>query len=190
MPGRARLFGFAAASGLPHQLDVVAAVHGAIVVIELKAHAGCVPKNDLLRFVAATDDFVLGLGRDLPDTPVYRLLATLGRTSRGMRRYASIHGVGIVESGRWPAVVLAAPDLVWPEDGTAPGDADRSELARLVRPVQQVVRMGRHGVMFTPGPAGLVADRLLDLEDEWSGRLWAALRPGLPQGVSATEAAA
>lgn len=86
IPGGATLFGFAPASGLPHQLDAVIGLDDGFVILELKAHGGVVPKNDLLRFAAATDDFIVGLGRDLPRRPIYRVVASLGRISQGMRR--------------------------------------------------------------------------------------------------------
>jgi len=175
IPGGATLFGFASASGLPHQLDAVIRVEDAFVVLELKAHAGTVPKNDLLRFAAATDDFVFGLGSEFPALPVYRILATLGQVSIGMRRFAALRGIGMIERGRWPSMVLSAPSVVWPEADGRPTDRDREQIGRLVRPVQAVLRSVGAQYLYDPGLAQRTIVVLLALEDDWSNRLWVAV---------------
>src|SRR5688500_16957759 len=54
-----RVFGRRSVSGLYHQLDEQTACHGAMVIGEWKAYRGAIPKNDLLRFKGATDDYWL-----------------------------------------------------------------------------------------------------------------------------------
>lgn len=175
IPGGATLFGFPSASGLPHQLDAVVRLDDAYVILELKAHGTLVPKNDLLRFAGATDDFVFGLGCELPDRPIHRVMATLGRSSEGMRRFAAYRGIALIERGRWPSLVLSSPSIVWPEGDGAPTEHTREQLDRLVRPVQSVLRPVGHGHLYDPALSRFAVDALLALEDEWSGRLWAAL---------------
>lgn len=189
IPGGVSLFGFGTASGLPHQLDAVVEVEDAFAVLELKAHCGTVPKNDLLRFVAATDDFIVGLGADLPHRPIYRVLASLGRLSMGMRRFAALHGIAVVERGRWPSIVLASPSIGWPDADGAPSAQDRDRLSRLVRPAQTVMRRVGECYLYEPGVPGRELDGLLALEDEWSDRLWAALQTRIGAPVPAVAAA-
>src|SRR5687768_17019322 len=54
-----RVFGKRSLSGLYHQLDERTSCQDALVVGEWKSYRGTIPKNDLLRFKAATDDYWL-----------------------------------------------------------------------------------------------------------------------------------
>ena len=173
VPGGARLYGFRSASWLAHQLDAVVALDGVDVILELKAHGKALPKNDLLRFKAATDDFYVGLGRDLPRRPIYRLFAGLGVASMGMRRYAALHGIAMVERDRWPSIVLASPKVLGPAD--RPSCPEQRALACLVRPMQVVLRPSGGGYVVGPGLADRALDATLDLQDIWSERSWASI---------------
>lgn len=173
VPGGARLFGFGSASGLAHQLDVVAALDSADVIIELKARASATPKNDLLRFKAATDDYFMALSCEPPTRPIYRVFTMLGIASRSMRRYAAIHGIAMVERDRWPSTVLASDRLWIPGNDDLPAAMDRRALRRLVGPVH--VADGSSLTAIRHPGSRITLDAVLNLQDEWSVRLWAAV---------------
>ncbi len=178
-PGGSRLYGFAAASGLAHQLDGVVGVHGADVILELKAHSSAMPKNELLRYKAATDDFCLGLGHDLPRRPIYRIFGGPGSVSRGMQRYAAASGIAIVEGDRWPATLLASDRVAWPVELGGPSGSERRLLASLVRPMQDVLKPVPGGYFTAAGRPEASVDGILDLQTEWSARLWSVIDTGL-----------
>src|SRR5689334_199103 len=66
IPGGYKVFGFASQSGLHHQVDMVMGAIDAVVILECKAYRRALPKNDLLRFKAVTDDYYMALGASLP----------------------------------------------------------------------------------------------------------------------------
>ncbi len=177
VPGGARLYGFASQSGLAHQLDVVAALADGDVIVELKAHRGAMPKNELLRFKAATDDYLMGLAADAPSRPIYRVFGGPGHASRGMRRYAALHGIALVEGGRWPSLVLAGERVPWSVE-EAPSLETRRSILALVRPMQEALRPIRGGYFASPWARTQSPDAILELQDEWSFRLWAELDRG------------
>lgn len=174
IPGGCQLYGFASQSGLAHQLDLVVGLDGADAIVELKANRSSLPKDGLLRFKAATDDYFVGLGRELPNRPIYRVYGGLGTASRGMRRFAALHGIAVVEGDRWPSCALGSDDVSWPdEDG--PSVEARRMLRRLVRPMQEVLHPVRDGYLVPPWPEAYSPDAILDVQDEWSSRVWGAL---------------
>src|SRR4051812_24897808 len=56
----ARVLGTFSASGLRHQIDAEIRCERAFVLGEWKAYTGLVPKNEILRFKAVTDDYYDG----------------------------------------------------------------------------------------------------------------------------------
>src|SRR5215211_2237594 len=54
-----RSLGSQSLSGLYHQIDATGVVREAVVIGEWKAYSGAIPKNELLRFKGATDDYWL-----------------------------------------------------------------------------------------------------------------------------------
>src|SRR5262245_27792705 len=169
-PGRLTLLGHTSLSGLGHQIDSVFASDDAIVIAEWKAHQGAIPKNELLRFKAASDDYLMALAGSMPRRPVIRVFGGPGLASDRLRRYAAIHGIVIIDARRWPAPVLTSARLVWP----AVHDLRLSEPERRVlswgsRPWQSVMRPVRGGVFFVDATAPIVrVDTFLRLEAYWS----------------------
>lgn len=178
-PGGVRVFGSDPASGLRHQTDAAVICSDAYVIAEWKSYTGAVPKNEVLRFKAATDDLYDTVVRRPPRIPLMRLFGVGGSASRPLRWYAARHGITLVERSRWPAPVLADPRLTWPED--APTTLDRNRLAWLSRPMQQVSQRLTDGALrLPPPPETTEIDALLALQDKWSERLWLTLdlQPG------------
>ena len=175
MPGGVRVFGAVPASGLRHQTDAALSCVDAHVIGEWKSYTGPVPKNELLRFKAATDDLYDTLARRLPRQPVLRLFGVGGDVSPQLRWYAARHGITLVERSRWPAPVLADPELSWP-DGTAPAGPDQRRLGWLSRPLQHVYPQLPDGSLRLPPPLPTPAvEALLALQSRWSARLWSTL---------------
>jgi hypothetical protein len=159
-------------SGLSHQVDGAVQCPDAIVICEWKAFSGGIPKNELLRFKAATDDFYTELGRSSPHTPIMRVFGGLGDASDSLRKYAALHGIAVIEPSRWPAPVLAADRKILTRDYKMPV-ADRQSLAWLSRPLQQIMIQLPNGALFLPRPpARARLDALLLLHDVWSTRTW------------------
>lgn len=175
LPGGYRLFGHASLSGLAHQIDGAIGCHDATVVGEWKAHRDGVPKNELLRFKAATDDYFTALAWRGSRRPILRMFGGAGRVSLELRAYAAVHGIAVIDRDRWPASVLAAATTwQWPS-GPIPSQADRRHLAWLVRPVQTVLVPQQDGSFRIPRPPSQAAvNAALALQDEWSDRLWEA----------------
>lgn len=174
-PGGVRVFGVLPASGLRHQTDAALTCSDAQVIGEWKSYAGAVPKNELLRFKATTDDLYDSLAVRLPSQPVLRLFGVAGNVSRELRWYAARHGITLVDRCRWPAPVLADPALPWPPD-SGPTATDRRRLSWLSRPLQEVYPQLPDGSLRLPRPLPDPAvEALLSLQDRWSDRLWSAL---------------
>lgn len=175
VPGGARVLGADPASGLRHQTDAVLTCVDGHVVGEWKSFTGPVPKNEILRFKAATDDLYDTLAQRLPSQPIWRLFAVGGDVSPQLRWYAARHGIALVERSRWPAPVLTDPDLPWPE-GSAPVEHDLRRLGWLSRPLQHAYpRLPDGSLRLPPPPPRPTVDALLALQDRWSARLWSAL---------------
>lgn len=134
-----RVFGRRSLSGIYHQLDEQTACLDALVVGEWKAYRGQIPKNDLLRFKAATDDYWLGGAGRFP-VPVVRIFGGTGVVTDSMRVYAAHWGIVLVTPDRWPIPSLCDPDLVWsPGDLDGPCPVDRRTMMNLVRPLSDVL---------------------------------------------------
>jgi hypothetical protein len=176
MPGGCKVFGHASLSGLTHQIDGTIACPDALVVGEWKAHRGAIPKNEILRFKAATDDYFTALAGDIPARPVMRVFGGAGRASRELRGYAALHGITVIDPEHWPAPLLAADHLRWPQRRQpVPPRGDRRALAWLSRPLQQVLQPLAGGAFLIPSaPPGSRVAATLDLQDHWSARLWDA----------------
>ena len=69
LPGGYTVFGHVSLSTLRHQIDGAIGCADSIVVAEWKAFRGGMPKNELLRFKAATDDYFMAMGHDTPHRP-------------------------------------------------------------------------------------------------------------------------
>ena len=175
VPGGVEVHGTVPASGLAHQTDAGIVCVDALVIGEWKAYRGPVPKNEVLRFKAVSDDLYDGLGARVPRRPVLRLFGVSGDASEPLRRYAARHGIALVEHSRWPAPVLADHHLRWPA-GAGPSVDDRRRLAWLGRSMQRVYPALPDGTITLPRPPRRTAvDSLLALQDRWSARLWEQL---------------
>ena len=175
VPGGVRVHGVLPASGLQHQTDAAVTCSDALVIGEWKSYVGTVPKNEILRFKAVTDDLYVAMSDHPPRRAVYRLFGVAGDASDATRWYATRHGIALVERSRWPAPVLSDPLLRWPA-GDGPNEIDRRRLAWLSRPLQAVYPRMSDGSLRLPrrlpGPA---VDALLRLHDYWSDRYWSVV---------------
>jgi hypothetical protein len=176
MPGSCKVFGHASLSGLTHQIDGTIGCPDALVIGEWKAHRGAIPKNELLRFKAATDDYYMAMAGDIPARPVMRVFGGAGRASRELRSYAALHGITVIDPECWPAPLLAHDRLRWPQQRQpVPPPDDRRVLTWLSRPLQQVLQPLTGGAFrIPPLPPVPKLTAALDLHDHWSGRLWDA----------------
>jgi hypothetical protein len=169
-------------SGLAHQIDGSLSCSDGLVIAEWKAHRGPVPKNEILRFKAGTDDYFMALSGSLPKRPVVRVFGGIGRASEAIRTYGAVHGIAVIEPDRWPAATLAAMAPDWPHlAGTGPSERDRATLSWLCRPLQQVLTPQAGGGFFVPAPpAASAIQAALRLQDFWSDRAWEIFdaRPG------------
>lgn len=175
IPGGVEVHGVVPASGLAHQTDAEITCRDALVIGEWKAYRGTVPKNEVLRFKATSDDLYEAMSGRVPRLPVMRLFGVAGDAGHELRWYAARHGVALVERSRWPAAVLADPHLEWLA-GAGPSDLDRRRLAWLGRPMQRVYPALPDGTWTLPRPPRRSAIAgLLDLQQLWSDRLWEAI---------------
>ena len=174
VPGGYRVLGFMSLSGLLHQVDSTLSCLDAIVLAEWKAYRGAWPKNELLRFKAATDDYFMALGAAGLSRPVFRVLGGIGKASYELRRYAALHGIAIIERDRWPLPILASTECIWPGNlADGPSLNEQEALAWGVRPLQRVLRPHRSGGFLMPRPqSGARVDSILRLHEHWSDRLW------------------
>ena len=177
VPGGYRVLGFISLSGLLHQIDATVSCSDAIVLAEWKAYSGALPKNDLLRFKAVTDDFYMSFSGAGLSRPVFRVFGGIGSASNDLRRYAALHGIVLIECDRWPLPILACDNFVWPSEPTAgPSVHEREALAWGVRPLQRVMRPLRAGGFLYPAPdTPARVESFLRLHEYWSDHLWAAV---------------
>jgi hypothetical protein len=170
LPAGSRVLGTFSASGMRHQVDAEIRCERAFVIGEWKSFTGPVPKNEILRFKAVTDDYYEVMSAGVRRAPVLRIFGVSGDGSLGVRRYAVRHGIALIERSRWPAAVLADPSLRWPGEG--PPEGDRRRLAWMTRSMQHVMRHQDDGSMLVERPLKEAAvDALLQLQERWSVRL-------------------
>ena len=62
LPRGFQIFGHVSLSSLKHQIDGTIGCADAIVIGEWKAFKAKIPKNEMLQFKAATDDYFMALG--------------------------------------------------------------------------------------------------------------------------------
>jgi len=171
-PGGIQVHGMLPASGLRHQTDAAIVCSDAYVVGEWKAYTGSVPKNELLRFKAVTDDLYDIISDHQPRRPVLRLFGVVGDASAELRWYAARHGITLIERSRWPAPVLADSSFSW-LPGEGPSEIDLYRLSWLSKSLQEIYqRLPDGSLRITrrlPDPA---IKALLALQDYWSDRLW------------------
>lgn len=181
VPGGYRVLGFISLSGLLHQVDSTLACSDAHVIAEWKAYRGTLPKNELLRFKAATDDYYMAFGAAGLSRPVFRLFGGIGEASCELRRYAAMHGIVLIERDRWPLPILASTECAWPGNRAGgPSVSEQIALAWGVRPMQRVICPHPSGGFLLPRPPSLArVDSVLRLHEYWSDRLWDDLDLGL-----------
>ena len=174
VPGGYRVLGFMSLSGLLHQVDSTLSCSDAIVLAEWKAYRGALPKNELLRFKAATDDYFMALGAAGLSRPVFRVFGGIGEASYELRRYAALHGIALIERDRWPMPILASTECIWTGNrADGPSGNEQEALAWGVRPLQRVLRPHPSGGFLMPRPqSGARVDSILRLHEHWSDRLW------------------
>jgi hypothetical protein len=177
LPGGTSVLGHMAMSGLFHQVDSVIAATDGLVIAEWKSYRGALPKNEILRFRAVSDDYFLGLGNAVPEKPLIRVFGGPGRYRFEVRSYAALHGILLIDPDRWPVPVLVNDTDLWRRVGlTPPTDLERRSLAQLVHPMQHILRRRPDGSYEIPRPPSrLQLDAMLSLHDHWSDRLWEAV---------------
>jgi hypothetical protein len=179
-----RSLGSQSLSGLYHQIDATCAIRHAVVIGEWKAYRGAIPKNELLRFKAATDDYWLRQYH-YATAPVIRIFGGTGYLSPALRRYAAQWGICLITPGFWPAPLLASDSTLW--SGNEPDRLTRRYLTWLTRPLGAVYEPKNDGSWSVPKPLpDATLDHFLHLHDLWStamdrqtGRMMNEVRPRL-----------
>lgn len=164
-----RSLGSQSLSGLYHQIDASCSIRHAVVVGEWKAYRGAIPKNDLLRFKAVTDDYWL---RQHPyaASPVIRIFGGTGYVSPALRRYAAQWGICLITPDFWPAPLLAAESTVW--SGAEPDRLARRYLGWMTRPLGTVLVPQTDGSWSVPRPLpDATLDHFIHLHDSWSAAM-------------------
>jgi hypothetical protein len=139
---------------------------------EWKAHRGAIPKNELLRFKAVSDDYYLALGPNVPRRPILRLFGGTGAISPELRRYAALWGIALIDPDWWPAPLLSSARTTWP-GSIDPPPVDRRQLSWLARPLQRTLSRQADGSYRLPPPAARShVDAVIDLQARWSDELW------------------
>ena len=174
VPGGYRVLGFMSLSGLAHQVDSTLACSDAIILAEWKAYRGALPKNELLRFKAATDDYFMAFGAAGLSRPVFRLFGGIGEASYELRRYAALHGIALIERDLWPLPILVSTECIWPGNRAGgPSGNEQKALAWAVRPMQRVICPHPSGEFLLPRSPSLArVDSVLRLHEYWSDQLW------------------
>ena len=174
VPGGYRVLGFMSLSGLLHQVDSTLSCSDAIILAEWKAYRGSFPKNELLRFKAATDDYYMAFGAAGLSRSVFRVFGGIGEASCELRSYAALHGIALIERDRWPLPILASTECIWPSNPVgAPSGNEQKALAWGVRSLQRVLRPHSSGGFLLPRPQSTArVDAFLRLHEYWSDRLW------------------
>jgi hypothetical protein len=168
-----RIFPRRSTSGIYHQLDEEITCAQACVVGEWKAYTGQIPKNDLIRFKSATDDYWLA-HTTRRDQPVVRIFGGTGSVTEAMRAYAAQWGIIRIVPDRWPIPTLCDPELLSsPGRLDPPSQLDRRALTSLARPLNTVLELQQDRswrIPAVPTPADL--DGRLQLWEQWSDRAW------------------
>jgi hypothetical protein len=165
-----RSLGSQSLSGLYHQIDATGSTREAVVIGEWKAYRGAIPKHDLMRFKAATDDYWLRQ-HHYAAAPVMRVFGGTGHVSAALRRYAAHWGICLITTDRWPSPLLAAQSTAWSNGG--PDHVARRYLAWLSRPLGSVCIPQADGSWSIPKPPDdATIDHFLSLHDRWSTELW------------------
>lgn len=161
-------FGLVGASGLGHQIDASFRCGNALVLAEWKARpASGIGKAELLSFKAASDDVAAAIRAAGCELPVMRMFGGPARMPTHLRRYAATAGIAVFDLEVWPSPVLASEWLPWGDMG-GPTPEERRLLCQLTFPVN------------SPGvnaSFGALTSRL-DLQAEWSAKLWDAIDSG------------
>lgn len=168
-----RVLGRHSVSGLYHQLDEQTRCDEVLVVGEWKAYRSTIPKNDLLRFKAATDDYWFASSSRC-HVPVVRVFGGTGRVTQAMRVYAAQWGIVLITPDRWPVPALCDEGLVWSDgDLNPPSTIDFRTLTSLVRPLGRVLAAQDDGSWRIP-PVPTAADltHRLDVWRHHSDRAW------------------
>jgi hypothetical protein len=176
-PGGFMVLGHASLSGLLHQIDGTIGCNDAIVIGEWKAYRGSVPKNELLRFKAATDDYFMALANHGLSRPIMRVFGGTGSASDELRAYGALHGITLIEPDRWPAPVLLLDNLLWQnQHALGPGPTDSKTLIQAFRPLQDVLipQLGGGYLVRRPLSRTQISATLF-VHDLWSYRLWEAI---------------
>ena len=173
-PGGYTVFGHVSLSTLKHQIDGSIGCSDAIVVAEWKAFKDRMPKNELLRFKAASDDYFMALGSNMPNRPVVRIFGGTGYASDEIRAYAYLHGIVLIEKERWPTPTLVSNSVIQNSAKfTGPEVADRKHMAWTFRPVQKVLVAQKDGsFVFPKPPPTAMINSLSSIHEYWSDALW------------------
>ncbi len=168
-----RVFGRRNMSGIYHQLDEQTRCARVAVVGEWKAHTGHIPKNELLRFKAATDDYWLEPSTRR-DQSVIRVFGGTGTVTPAMRVYAAQWGIVLITPDLWPLPSLLDPHLLWgPGDLPCPTARDALALGSLTRPLNTVLSPASDGGWRVPSiPSAPDLASRLQLWRTWSDRAW------------------
>ncbi len=177
LPGGHQVLGCTSLSGLGHQVDGTIACKNAIIISEWKAHEGTVPKNDLLRFKAVTDDYYQGMGSAVPVRDLFRVFGGRALVNDELRRYGAINGISVIDRHRWPAAFLGDAWIMFDIlDIDGPSREERAHLHWLSRPLQKVMARRSDGSYLIPAPpTELQMQTALGVHDRWSDRLWEAV---------------
>ena len=174
LPGGCTVFGHVSLSTLKHQIDGTIGCADAIVVAEWKAFKDNLPKNELLRFKAVSDDYFMALGSNTPSRPIVRIFGGTGYASDEVRAYAYLHGIALIERGRWPAPALVSNNIIRQiPSQIGPNATDLSHLAWTFRPVQKVLVAQKDGsFLFPKPPKSSMINSLSAMHEYWSDMLW------------------
>lgn len=172
LPGAAKVFGMVSLSGLRHQVDLTLGTIDALIIVECKCYRGPLPKNELLKFKAVTDDYYMSIAVDMPRRPVVRIFGGPGDAQDDVRRYAALHGIVLIERQRWPVPVVLSWDGVSSNCPLPPIDHAAS-LAWMCRPTQRTLQRQSDGSYRMPAfPRPSALNDLLAIHDRWSDRIW------------------
>ena len=168
-----RVLGRHSLSGLYHQLDEQTSCDQALVVGEWKAYTGEIPKNEVLRFKAATDDYWLtGHADDV--LPLVRVFGGTGSASAKLQSYCALWGIALITPELWPVPALCDPHLLWEAgDLPSPRGADLRALTGLVRPMGSLLKPQSDGSWLLPKlPSPPQIAGSCHVWRQWSDQAW------------------